>query len=814
MPLDDYRRKRDFRRTPEPAGKAAPGKGGRFVVQRHAARRLHYDFRLELDGVLKSWAVPKGPSLDPAEKRLAVHVEDHPLEYGNFEGTIPAGEYGAGEVVLWDRGRWDPVGDPDEGYRRGKLKFTLHGDKLRGGWTLARMGGRSGEGGKNWLLLKERDVEAREATAGDIVAERPESVAAIARSPLPERVRPQLAVVTDAPPSGDDWLHEIKYDGYRALCRVDGGRARMYVRSGQDWTDRFRPVARACAALPVETAWLDGEVVVLDDEGRSSFEALQQALGGDGREALRYVVFDLLHLDGADLRALALEQRKQRLAALVRRAAGDTLRYGDHVVGRGAAFLRQVCDHGLEGIVSKRRDAPHREGRHADWRKARCAGGGEFVIGGFTDPAGSREGLGALLLGAHEDGGLIYVGRVGTGFSDATLRELRRRLDALEQPASPFAAFPDVPPATHWTRPVLVATVTFTNWTREGRLRHPVFVGLREDKAAAEVERDRPAARDSPGPRRADETTEVEGVRITHPDRVLWPEVEVTKIELARYYVGVAEWMLPQVAGRPLAVVRGPRGHVGTTFFQKHLAPGMPEPVRGVRIRDEEGEQDHLVIDDVAGLVALVQMDVLEIHVWGTLADEVERPDRMVLDLDPDEAIAWSVVVDAARAARLRLEHLGLESFVKTTGGKGLHVVVPLARRHTWSEMKAFARAVSADLARRLPDAFTINPAKAARRDKIYLDYLRNGRGATAIAAYSARARPGAPVSVPLAWEELDASLRPGAFTVRTVLERLAALPTDPWERLATVRQSITAPMRAALGLPRASAPRERRSRS
>jgi bifunctional non-homologous end joining protein LigD len=814
MPLDDYRRKRNFRRTPEPAGEAAPGAGRSFCVQRHAARRLHYDFRLELDGVLKSWAVPKGPSLDPAEKRLAVHVEDHPLAYGSFEGTIPAGEYGAGEVILWDRGHWEPVGDPDEGYRRGKLKFALHGDKLRGGWTLARMGGRSGEGGKNWLLLKERDVEAREATAGDIVAERPESVAAITRGPLPERLRPQLAVLADAPPPGDDWLHEIKYDGYRALCRIEDGRARLFVRSGQDWTDRFGPVARACAALPLVAAWLDGEVVVLDGDGRSSFEALQAALGGEGRDRLCYVVFDLLHLDGADLRTLALEQRKQRLAALVRRADGDTLRYGDHVVGRGAAFFRQACDHQLEGIVSKRRDAPHREGRYPDWRKTRCGAGGEFVIGGFTDPAGSRTGLGALLLGAHEDGRLVYVGRVGTGFSDATLRDLRRRLDGLEQPASPFAPFPDVPPATHWTRPELVATVTFTNWTREQRLRHPVFVGLREDKPAAEVGRDQPVARAAPAPRRADETAVVEGVRLTHPDRVLWPEVEVTKIELARYYVGVAEWMLPHVARRPLAVVRGPRGYAGTTFFQKHLAAGMPQAVRGVRIRDEEGEQDHIVIDDVAGLVALVQMDVLEIHVWGTLADQVERPDRMVLDLDPDESIAWSFVVDAARAARLRLEHLGLRSFVKTTGGKGLHVVVPLARRHGWTEMKAFSRAVAADLARRLPDAFTINPVKAARRGKIYLDYLRNGRGATAVAAYSARARPGAPVSAPLAWEELEGPVRSGDFTVRTVPERLAALPADPWGDVASVRQSITAPMRASLGLARAPAPRARRSRS
>ncbi len=804
MPLHDYRRKRDFRRTPEPAGGDAPEGGRRFVVQRHAARRLHYDFRLELDGVLKSWAVPKGPSLDPAEKRLAVHVEDHPLEYGDFEGMIPAGEYGAGEVILWDRGRWTPLGDPGQGYRAGKLKFQLDGEKLRGGWTLARMGGRAGEGGKNWLLLKERDAEARDATQGDVTAERPESVAAVPPSSLPERLRPQLATPADTPPAGDEWLHEIKYDGYRALCRLESGRARLFTRSGQDWTDRFGPVATACAALPADTAWLDGEVVVLEADGRTTFEGLQEILGGAGdvaRAGLRYVVFDLLHHDGVDLRPLPLERRKQRLAALARRAGGDVVRYGDHVVGRGAVFLAHARSHGLEGIVSKRRDGPHREGRHPDWMKIRCQEGGEFVVGGFTDPSGTRAGLGALLLGAYENGRLVYVGRVGTGFSDATLGALRRRLDGLAQPTSPFTPFRDVPAGAHWTRPELVAEVTFTNWTRDGRLRHPVFVGLRDDKPATEVVRET-TARVAPAPRRTEETLEIAGVRLTHPDRVLWPEVEVTKVELAHYYVAVADRILAQVAGRPLAVVRGPRGHAGTTFFQKHLAPGMPAPLRSVRVADDEGAKDHLVIDDVAGLVALVQMDVLEIHVWGSRADDVERPDRLVLDLDPDEDLSWTLVVDAARAARLRLEHLELESFVKTTGGKGLHVVVPLARRQGWGECKAFARALAADLTRRLPEVFTINPAKAARRGKIYLDYLRNGRGATAIAAYSTRARPGAPVAVPLAWRELGPRLRPAAFTVRTVPERLARQRSDPWGGLAGSRQAITAAMRRALRLP------------
>ena len=799
MPLEEYRRKRDFRRTPEPAGNATVAPGGSFVIQRHAARRLHYDFRLEMDGVLKSWAVPRGPSLDPAEKRLAVHVEDHPLDYASFEGTIPAGEYGAGDVLLWDRGEWTPVGDAAEGYRRGKLKFLLAGEKLRGGWTLARMGGRASEGGKNWLLLKERDAEARPATDGDILAERPESVAAVAREPLPARIAPQLAVVAEEAPGGDAWLHEIKYDGYRALCRLEGGRAQLFTRSGQDWSDRFAPVTRSCAALPARAAWLDGEVVVLDADGRTSFEGLQASLGSPAVAAgLRYVLFDLLHLDGVDLRGLPLEQRKQRLAALLRRAPDDTLRYGDHVVGRGEAFLEQARAHGLEGILSKRRDAAHRDGRHPDWRKIRCHQRGEFVVGGFTDPAGSRAGFGALLLGVHEDSGSItYVGRVGTGFSDARLGNLHRRLKALERLASPFAPFPDVPPTAHWVQPELVAEVTFTNWTRDGRLRHPVFVGLREDKPASEVVRE--LARAVPAPRRTEETIELEGVRLTHPDRVLWPEVGVTKLELARYYSEIADWILPHVAGRPLAVVRGPRGHAGTTFFQKHLAAGMPVPIRSIRLEDEEGEKDHLVIDSVAGLVALVQLDVLEIHAWGARADRVERPDRLVLDLDPDESLPWHLVVAAARAVRLRLEHLELESFVKTTGGKGLHVVVPLARRHDWAEMKGFARGIAADLARRLPDAFTVNSARAARSGKIYLDYLRNGQGATAVASYSVRGRPGAPVSVPLSWTELGGS--PLDFTVRTVPQRLAGLRSDPWRGLTTSRQSITSAMRRSLRL-------------
>jgi bifunctional non-homologous end joining protein LigD len=704
MPLDEYRRKRDFKKTPEPDGGTVAEAGGFYCIQHHHARREHYDFRIELDGVLKSWAVPKGPSLDPEEKRLAVHVEDHPLEYGYFEGVIPAGEYGAGDVLLWDIGHWEPIGDPHDGYRKGKLKFTLRGEKLRGGWTLARMGGKAGEGGKNWLLLKERDAEAKPLTEGDVLQERPESVHGLRRVPLPERIELQLATAAEQAPEGDGWLHEIKYDGYRALCRLEGGTARLFTRAGLDWTARFHGVGEAVAALPTDGAFLDGEIVVFGDDGRSSFEALQEALAGSTRTPLTYVVFDLLFEDGVDLREQPLERRKARLASLLRRAPGSgVLRYGDHVVGRGPSFFREACAHGLEGIVSKRRDAPWRPGRTGDWLKVRCGQRQEVVIGGFTDPGGStRGGLGALLVGVHDDGRLVYAGRVGTGFSMATLDRLRAQLGAIERKTSPFAPFDDVPPGTHWVEPNLVAEVTFTNWTRDGRMRHPVFVGLREDKPPNEVVRETPARtaakaakaakpaakapKAAPTGRRPDAPTSVEGVRLTHPDRALWPEVGVTKLELARYYVAVADWILPHVAGRPLSLVRGPRGWSGTTFFQKHRTDGLPDAIRSVDVADEEdeGPVPHVMIEDTAGLVALVQIDVLEIHPWGARADRIEKPDRVVFDLDPDEGLPWAAVVAGARAVRLRLETLGLDCVVKTTGGKGLHVVVALARRHGW----------------------------------------------------------------------------------------------------------------------------------
>jgi bifunctional non-homologous end joining protein LigD len=812
-PLDRYHEKRNFGQTPEPKGAVPRGHRERlgFCIQRHAARRLHYDFRLELDGVLKSWAVPNGPSLDPAEKRLAVHVEDHPIEYGTFEGVIPAGQYGAGTVVLWDRGRWIPREDPHEGYRKGKLKFELVGEKLRGAWTLVRMGGRAGEDGKNWLLIKERDATARPLADGDVLDERPESVAgapALDDAPaaaLPAHLVPQLATLAEAPPAGLEWLHELKYDGYRALCRVEKGEARIFSRSGKDWTREFASVARAAAALPLDDAWLDGEVVVVGPDGRTSFQALQNALAEKRADGFTYVVFDLPFLDGRDLRTLPLAARKQELAALVARAdeKDGVIRYGDHFEGDGPTFFRHAAALGVEGIVSKRRDAPYESTRTTTWRKIRCQKRQEFVVGGFTAPAGTRFGFGALLVGVHDGDELVYVGRVGTGFDDATLRTLRKRLDAMRIETSPFTTREVGPPkGSTFVRPELVAEVVFTEWTHDGQLRHPTFQGLREDKRAADVVRERPvmpppAAK--PAKARKAEASAVAGVRLTHPERELWPEVGVTKLELARFYESIADWMVPHLAGRPLSLVRGPQGHTGEQFFHKHVGKGWPDAIRRTTVHEGKKEITYAMVVDAAGLVGLAQMDVLEIHPWGSREDRIEQPDRIIFDLDPEPTLAWRRIVEAAAHVRLFLDDLGLTSFVKTTGGKGLHVVVPIAPKLEWDDVKSFAGAVASTLAKRDRALFTASMAKSARTGKVYVDFLRNGRGQTAVAAYSTRARPGAPVSTPLRWDELLTESSGDRWNVRNLAKRLASMPADPWEGFFDERQGITKAMIASV---------------
>jgi len=904
MALEAYNRKRDFRKTPEPAGHVREHPAAEplsFVVQKHAARRLHYDFRLELNGVLLSWAIPKGPSLDPGEKRLAVHVEDHPLDYGGFEGVIPKGQYGGGTVLLWDRGTWIPEDpDPEAAYRKGALKFRLEGEKLHGRWALVRMGGKAaGERHENWLLIKERDDVAVPNSGSALVEDNPLSVAtgrsmeAIAnardrvwdsqkgelqgdpsatatpakksagtRPPgarkraMPDTITPQLATLVDTPPEGEEWLHEIKYDGYRILARIQNGKARLLTRNALDWTAKFPALARAMAGLPVESAIVDGELVALAADGTTNFADLQDRIATGNTDDLVFFAFDLLYQDGYDLTDAVLEDRKAALAEIVPRDAAGMIRYSDHQRGRGAEFHRRACQYELEGTVAKRRDKPYRPGRSTDWLKIKCLNRDDFIIVGFTDPERSRQGFGALLLGYYDETGqLRYAGRVGTGFDSKKLIELRRRLDAIEQD-KPTVSLPKgvSKKGVHWTKPHLVAEVQYSRITADKILRHASFQGLREDKSPEEVVYDpeklgkaahtplqpSPASRGGKNtgedgraspkakPRTGegqsskaakarpqisspeskanivsarDGSIEFAGVRLTHPDRVLYPDQGITKLALAEYYAAIADWALPHIAQRPLTLVRCPEGQGKECFYQKHLGPGVPDVIGGVKIPEKNGSETYPVIDDLAGLIALVQMSVLEIHLWGSTVKKLETPDRIVFDLDPDVGLPWERVTEAAIEVREALLGIGLRSFPKTTGGKGLHVVVPVTPKLDWDAVKEFAKWVAERFVKAYPDRFTSNMAKRARTGRIFIDYLRNGRGATAIAPYSARARQGATVATPLFWEEVEKGVKPEGFTVATVPDRLKKLKSDPWEEIGKLRQSIGARVRKEIGI-------------
>jgi bifunctional non-homologous end joining protein LigD len=881
--LDEYRKKRDFGRTPEPAGRtgkagertreartrtpvaeeaaAATGQaGGAFVVHKHAAQRLHFDLRLEQDGVLKSWAVPKGPSLDPGEKRLAVQVEDHPLEYGEFEGVIPEGEYGGGTVMLWDRGRWRATGKTDED----RLDFVLEGSKLQGAWTLVRMSGEKSEGGKNWLLIKRRDEGAgkgngkanesrgrlydksvatgrtmkqiardRDATwtaegprddAGNDVLEA-RRLDGVREKALPTEPEAQLATLVDEAPAGEGWLHEIKFDGYRILARLERsegdrtGEVRLISRNGKDWTGRFPHIAALVANLDASAALLDGEVVAYAADGSTSFRRLQEALSQDRTEQLVYQVFDLLHLEGYDLSGVSQIERKEALAGLMAQAGftgSSTIRYSDHLVGKGPAFYQQACGLGLEGIISKRKDAGYRGGRGKDWLKVKCTHHQELLIGGYTDPGGARSGFGALLLGGYDDNGALrYAGKVGTGFSDRQLVDLHARLRRLEVDAS---AFEPAPPGrgVHWVEPELVAEVEFTEWTRDGSLRHPTFRGLREDREPEEIrmppeakvesnrkgkaKAGRKSARSGGKRRSGNDEAEVAGVRLSSPERVLYPEQGVTKLALARYYQDIEEWVLPQLRDRPLSLVRCPEGRAEQCFFQKHPRQAMAKGVARVEIEESDGPAPYLYVRSLPDVIALVQAGALELHVWGSRVDDVERPDIIVFDLDPAPEVPWSEMVRVAKELRERLGELGLESFARTTGGKGLHLVVPLRPNLRWDAIKEFAQAVARAHARD-DRRITTNMSKAKRRGKIFLDYLRNGRGATAIASYSTRSREGAPVAVPVRWDEVGGALRPERYNIDNLRRRLASLRSDPWEGFDESRRALDSGMLKAVGI-------------
>ena len=791
--LARYREKRDFARTAEPSGEGRANAGHRFVVQKHDATRLHFDFRLELDGVLKSWAVTRGPSLNPDDKRLAVRTEDHPIGYATFEGTIPKGEYGGGTVMLWDEGTWEPAPgkDPRKTLEQGHLHFTLHGRRMKGEWLLIRLKPRGREKGENWLLRKIDDeyaggsddlvasnltsissnrtmaeiAEARKARKARPAAKAepaaaPKGKAGRKQGPMPAFQPVQLARLVDHVPAGDAWLHEMKYDGYRCLIAVGGGKAKAYTRNGLDWSDRFPAIVAAAASLPVDTALIDGEAVVLDEKGRSSFQALQAALK-EAPDTIRLYAFDLLELNGEDMTSLPLTKRKERLAQLLAGAA-EALAYSDHIVGRGEELFERFCHAGLEGVVSKRADSRYSGTRNGNWVKTKCTRRQEFVILGWT-PSDKARGFRALLLGVHEGGALRYSGKVGTGFGADEMERLLQRMKPLEVRKAPVGDAPrSAVRGAHWVKPQLVAEIAFTEFTDDGRLRHPSYIGLREDKKAEEVvpEREAPAA---------------SAIRITNPDRVIFPEGGVTKGALADYYRAVAPVMMPWVAGRPISLVRCPQGRARKCFFQKHDAGSFGEHVHHVMIREKDGgEEPYLYIDDAGGLLACVQMGTIEFHGWGSLAEDVERPDRIVFDLDPDEGLAFEKVASAAFHIRDLLAEIGLVTFPMLTGGKGVHVIGPLTPAAEWPKVRDFAERFARALAESDPDRFTATLSKARRKGRIFIDYLRNQRGATAIMPYSARARAGAPVASPISWEELHGRKAPEPWHVTDLNELLA----------------------------------------
>mgnify|MGYP002351698226 CR=1 FL=1 len=818
--LDEYRRKRDFTITQEPdeepLRKPRQRSALSFVIQKHAARRLHYDFRLELDGTLKSWAVPKGPSLDPRDKRLAVHVEDHPLDYGSFEGSIPAGQYGAGDVIVWDRGIWQPHGDPHASYQSGKLKFSLQGEKLAGDWTLVRTHLRGSGDKEQWLLIKERDPQARSADEYNIVEALPDSVLSKASKPakspaprkkrpagpavpLPDILKPALATLVDRPPPGD-WHYEIKFDGYRILARKQGRHVRLYTRNGHDWTERLPLQAKALATLDCGDAWLDGEVVVLGDNGLPDFQALQNAFERNAPKDIIFYLFDAPFLNGEDLREQPVEQRRTALRAVMENNRSATLRFSEDFSAAPQDIIESACALKLEGIIGKRAGSSYVSRRTPEWIKLKCRLRQEFVIIGFSKPKGSRSGFGALLLGVHEKGELRYAGRVGTGFNETRLRELHARLKERERPTPPL----DEPPTgadardVHWVEPELVAEVEFAEWTREGVVRQASFIALRSDKPAREIGHETPQPAENLSPRR-DGKVVVAGVPISNPQRVIDPESGGRKQDLARFYADIAHWILPFLNDRPVSLVRAPDGVEGEQFFQKHAERLSIPNIRHLDQSLDPGHPRLMEIDSLKALIGAVQMGTIELHTWGATHDRIDTPDHFVLDLDPDPALPWRSMLEAVQLCLSVLDELGLDAFLKTSGGKGLHIIVPLQRKAGWDEVKAFSKAIARFMAHQLPDRFSATSGPKNRVGKIFVDYLRNNRGSSTVAAYSVRARPGLPVSVPIARAELHGLHSAAQWTIANLRERLAGLQGDPWQGYAN-RQRITRAMWKQLG--------------
>ncbi|HEY3635296.1 MAG TPA: DNA ligase D [Caldimonas sp.] len=840
--LSRYRQKRNFAVTAEPAGAAAKGEqrarpGGplSFVVQKHWASRLHYDFRLELDGVLVSWAVPKGPSFDPSKMQMAIHVEDHPLDYASFEGTIPPRQYGAGTVIVWDRGTWESEGDPRDGMAKGKLVFRLHGEKLAGLWELVRIA-KPGDKQDAWMLFKKKDAWARPVAEYDVITALPDSVvakplglveerepravpmrasarasaasdgldlSAAVRAPLPAKLGPQLATLVATPPAGD-WIVETKFDGYRLMARIDKGEAKLITRGGHDWTDKMRPLAAAVESLGIAAAWLDGEIVVMGKDGLPEFNALQNAIDNATSEAIEYFVFDLPFHGGRDLRKVPLAARRALLASLLDERPSDRIRLSQAFPATPAQMLEAARQMRLEGIIVKRPDAPYVSQRNETWLKLKCTLRQEFVICGFTERNGARGEVGSLLLGTFKRGVLTYAGNVGTGWNARTARDLHARLVAIETP-TPTLSIDVITPGRwsrrsaggeRWVRPELVAEVSFREWTPDGHVRHAVFVALRLDKPAREVTRE---VAQAPAGSTAGTPAPTSSIKVTNPERVIDPSTGITKVTLVRYYESIAERMLRHLADRPVSLVRAPEGITGELFFQKHPETRMP----GLRELDPKlwpGHSALLAVDTPEALVSAAQMNTVEFHTWNSTAKKIDQPDRIVFDLDPGEGVSWPHVQEAAFLMRAMLDELGLASWLKTSGGKGLHVVVPIVPRLAYDVVKAFSLAVVTHLAKTIPARFVARSGGANRIGRIFVDYLRNGHGQTTAAAFSARARPGLGVSMPVAWEQLMALKGGAQWTIATAREYLSFEQRDPWVDYWTTRQTLARGMKTLGG--------------
>ena len=837
--LKAYKAKRNFSITSEPAEGGDAGVDGlTFVIQKHWASRLHYDFRLELDGTMKSWAVPKGPSYDTKDKRMAVHVEDHPISYSSFEGTIPETEYGAGKVIIWDKGIWQPLDDPHKGYEAGNLKFEMRGHKMHGKWVLIRMKGK-GEKQEPWLLIKEKDDFARPASEFSVIDEMPDSVktlkapkapkapkktaapaeaaapkpkasrakvpAGAVKAELPEEFAPELATLVDKPPSTpQDWVFEIKFDGYRMLARVEGKSVKLISRNGKDWTSKLGPLHKELLKMTLPDGWYDGEIVVHDDHGRPNFGMLQLAFDGSNTASIVFFLFDAPYLNGYDMREVPLVDRRAALKTVLDKSGTEVVRFSDEFGSDPGELVAAACKMGLEGVIGKRRDSRYVQRRSPEWIKLKCGQRQEFVIGGYTDPQGSRTGIGALLLGTYDkDGVLQYAGNVGSGFNEANLRDLKAKLGKRDTDESPFPPKAVAGRKHHWVKPTLIAEVSFAEWTSSGSVRHAVFQGLRDDKPAKVITRERAKHVEEVVDKQT-EPAAPEGklpatLKVSNPERVIDVQSGATKMDLVRYYALVGPLMLELIKGRPLSLVRAPAGVGGELFFQKHAdiakLPGMKQ-------MDKALDPDHppmLEVAKVEGILSAAQWNVVEFHSQNAVGKAYETPNRVVFDLDPGEGVDWKTIQEAAELMRAFLDELGLPSFVKTSGGKGLHVMVPIKPAYDWDTVKDFSRQVVSHMAMTLPDRFAFMSGPSNRVGKIFIDYLRNGRGATTAAAWSARVRPGLGISVPIAWEELPSIKGGDHWNIHTVHARLDK-GNEPWAAYAKSARSLTAAMKK-LGL-------------